>query len=118
MLIPPWNTGGHYAGLVVKIMGKDFGRVGNCWMKNRLLNGDLAVCISHAGDCFWEYELLDVGSYYDERLNVYQGYRRIAGSRFGAYVLGEAYMYQPTEEEFYTLMYGDTTGFTGSIRGK
>ena len=115
---PAWNTGNHYSGLVVKIMAKDFARIGNCWMRNRLLNGDLAVCITHAGDNFWEYELLDVSSYFDEKRNVYQGYKRIMGSRFGAYVLGEPYVYQPTEEEFYSLMYGETTGFSGVVRGE
>lgn len=44
-------------------LGKDCPeRVGSCWAKGRLREGDLLLCEQHAGDCFYNYWLIDARS--------------------------------------------------------
>jgi hypothetical protein len=40
-----WRSGNHSVGLIVQIESRDFDRVGYCWMKGRLIEGDLAMAI-------------------------------------------------------------------------
>jgi hypothetical protein len=95
----------------VRIREIDLARVGNCWMKGRLLVDDLAMAISHSGDCFFNYELLDSFLHYGGGQEMRVGYRRIPGSRFGAYTLGVAHEFQPSEREFHLLMAGENVSF-------
>jgi hypothetical protein len=89
-------------------------------MKGRLKDGDLAMCIKHSGDCFWYYQLVDNDfSFYpqfdiDKKLR--RGYRLIKESNFGAYTLGDAYEFQPTDREFHLLMAGERTALEADKR--
>lgn len=102
-----WRTGNHHPGLLLTISEKDFDRVGICWMAGRLKDGDLIMCIEHAGDCFWHYAL--VRHDFTLARTGRQGYELIIGSKFGAYVLGEPYEFQPSAREFHLLMAGEIT---------
>lgn len=110
-----WRTDGHYPGLIVSIDETDFSRVGNCWMNGRLKKGDLAMVLSHSGDCFFDYALvatkfwINDGKEYRPDLPMRHGYRLIQESKFGAYTLGTTYKYQPTTREYHLLMAGETT---------
>jgi hypothetical protein len=35
------------------------GRIGNHWMKGRLVKDDRVMCLQHSGDCYQTYTLLD-----------------------------------------------------------
>jgi hypothetical protein len=94
-----WSTGGHHPGLVLTLSENDLERVGNCWMRGRLRAGDVVMCMEHSGDCFWNYALLECFA---------NGYRLIAGSKFGAYTLGTPHEWQPTTREFHLLMAGES----------
>ena len=105
-----WRTDGHFPGLILVLAAQDMDRVGHCWMKGRLLVGDLVMCLSHAGDCFWRYCIvghehpLDPFSdheYYGD------GYRLIRCTEFGSYTIGSRYKWQPNEREFHLLMAGE-----------
>jgi hypothetical protein len=48
----PERTGGVRVGQLFIIRREDFGRVGHCWMKDRLLEADLVISVAHSGDCF------------------------------------------------------------------
>jgi hypothetical protein len=93
-----WRTGDHYQGLVIRITNDDLDRVGQCWMRGRLREGDLAMAIRHCGDCFWEYQLIECAS---------NGCKLIPQSEFGAYVLGMKYPIQPTKREAHLLLAGE-----------
>lgn len=92
--------------MLVSLSPKDFSRVGHCWMRDRLLDGDLAMVLSHAGDAFWDYVLVEHGSWIRHGKENRHGYRLIGESRFGAYVLGTPFKYQPTEREYHLLVAG------------
>ncbi len=103
------RKGGHEVGLVVKLTAKDNERVGNHWMRGRLLDGDLAICLEHTGDCFWDYQLL-------RQTKTAVGatvFELIRGSRFGAYVLGTPHGASPTKDELEILLLGQAVPFTG-----
>lgn len=100
-----WRAGGAFHGQIVHIQQQDFDRVGNCWMKGRLLEGDLAMVIQHSGDCFWTYQLVEHHTVNGSTRK--RGYRLIPESSFGAYVLGTPYEYQPTTREMHLLMAGE-----------
>lgn len=100
-----WRDGGAYPGLIVQIRPQDFDRVGNFWMKGRLLDGDLAMVVQHSGDCFWTYQLVENHTVNGSTHK--RGYRLLPKSEFGAYVLGEKYKFQPTTREMHLLMAGE-----------
>ena len=105
-----WRTGGHRPGLVVLVGSGDLSRVGNCWMKGRLRQGDVAMCLQHRGDCFWDYALLrssPIEILVDSNDRFL--YRLIRESEFGAYTLGTPYeRWQPTEREYHLLLAGES----------
>ena len=39
-------------GKVFLLDKSDNGRVGHHWMRGRILNGDVVLCVKHTGDCF------------------------------------------------------------------
>lgn len=105
-----WRDGGHHEGLIVRIGPRDLeNRVGNCWMKDRLKVGDLAMAIRLSGDCFWEYQLIDHEAWTSApgRSVMKRGYRLIPESNFGAYVLGTPIAIQPTARERHLMLAGD-----------
>ena len=59
---------------------EDCARVGNHWMKGRVHVGDYALCLRHAGDCFYEYMLVE---------RIANGWRGIPAATFGAYIFGD-----------------------------
>jgi hypothetical protein len=71
-----WGTGGHCAGLVVRVREGDEKRSGHGQAMPGV--GALAVCLEHSGDCFWSYSALSEG-----------GTRVRMGARFSAYAFGE-----------------------------
>lgn len=99
--------GGNTIGCIYRLTKHDTGRVGHCWMRGRLIEGDLALCIAHAGDCFYQYILLDVGGNY---------IRGVAESRFGSYSFaGEAVEWIPSNRELHLLCAGETIYFKGGV---
>lgn len=107
-----WGEGS-YIGQVVKISEEDFSRVGNCWMKGRLLPGDLAMAVAHSGDCFYTYNLLEHEFYLYKNGKSEKGYKLAEGAKFGAYVLGKEYEVQPNMKEYHLLMAGESVWFSG-----
>lgn len=110
-----WETGGHHPGLVLVVRQEDLGRVGNCWMKGRLKVGDIIMCISHSGDCFWNYMLLEhmgMDGFKKPAANVY---RLIEGAKFGAYSLGAPSLLQPTTREMHLLLAGESVSVQGAF---
>jgi hypothetical protein len=82
MLDRPWR-GGAQIGVLYRVMtDADCARVGLCWMKGRLRIGDYALCLEHAGDCFYEYMLIE---------RIANGWRGYPQATFGAYVFGETF---------------------------
>lgn len=54
------HTGGIETGDIVRLDTGDFeGRLGHCWARGRLKQGDLIVAVQHAGDYFFDYLLVD-----------------------------------------------------------
>lgn len=100
----PQRLGGVHTGQLFTVRPEDFGRVGNCWMRGRLKEGDLIFSMGHSGDCFWTYCLVehDVFTVHGQGL-----YKLIPESSFGAYVLGELYPSQPTDREVHLLLAGE-----------
>jgi hypothetical protein len=99
-----WRLGGVAPGQLFVVHAQDFGRVGHCWMKGRLKDGDLIMSIGLSGDCFWTYCLVE-----NHSTNMYgrQQYRLIKESSFGAYTIGELYGFQPTDREAHLLQAGE-----------
>ena len=111
-----WRTAGHRVGLLVKVGAKDNSRVGHCWMRGRLLDGDLAMCVAHAGDCFWRYQLVEHG--FTIGCTGRKGYKLLDGAKFGAYVLGEPLEWQPTEREMHLLLAGEMVSLDAEPSGE
>jgi hypothetical protein len=103
-----WRADGYYPGLLVHIRAIDNKRVGHCWMAGRLLDGDLAMIVSHSGDCFFNYVLLDHKfSTYNKNRVLAPGLKVMKGSDFGAYTLGQQCAAQPISKDlFRELMEG------------
>jgi hypothetical protein len=91
-----WGQGASI-GSIYKVSPDDFSRVGNCWMKGRLKDGDLILCIEHSGDHFFDYVLI---------IPYANGMRAALGSQFGAYTLGEEIKNLPSRD-FHLLMAGE-----------
>ena len=106
-----WRTDNAHVGQLVALSAKDNNRLGIVWMKGRILDGDLAMVVSHAGDCYWQYKLINHGAWlcgksrgaYENRI----GFQLIDGSEFGAYTIGEPYQYQLTAREIHLLLAGE-----------
>ncbi len=79
-------------------------RVGNCWAKGRLREGDLLLCEEHSGDCFYNYWLIDAPA-----TNV-NGDRvcTLIPEKIGAYTLGQM-VTRLSSRDFHLLLAGDTT---------
>jgi hypothetical protein len=113
-----WRTGGVQVNAVYRVSKKDLGRVGNCWMKGRLLVGDLVMPLEHAGDCFYTYQLLEGGNTRGETTVNVKGehsYRICEGVTFGAYAMGTLIAEQPNIREYHLLMVGQPTSFSERI---
>lgn len=102
MIDRQWMTG-NAIGKVYVLAEGDLQRVGHCWMNGRLLLGDVAMCIRHSGDAFFDYILLDIGSNY---------VKGIPGSKFGSYSLSTEDEWMPTDKEFHLLAAGESIGRT------
>lgn len=105
--------GDHYPGLVLRVLEDDNRRVGQCWMRGRLKEGDIIMCLEHAGDCFYNYALVRPNKSKNESIVTRDGkqvYQLIEGSRFGAYQLGTPHDWQPSTREFHLLMAGEMVG--------
>ncbi len=111
--IGKWRTGDHGPGLVLEIQTYDVerDRVGHCWMKGRLRAGDIIMCMQHAGDCFWQYAILECVATYPGHK-----YRLVRESTFGAYTLGAPTAWQPSEQDFHNLMAGNSVTILESLR--
>jgi hypothetical protein len=108
MTFRDWATGGMRVGLFVRVQAEDVGRVGHCWMRGRLIVGDLAMAIAHSGDGFWNYQLVQSGFYFGEgRYAGRRGYALIEQSEFGAYAMGIPFEYQPNGPEIHLLLAGE-----------
>jgi hypothetical protein len=92
-----WGSG-NSTGTLYILEGKDLYRVGDCWMKGRLLAGDVVLCTGHSGDCFNDYVLIRP---------FYNGLEAILGATFGAYVFGKETKWQPTAREYHLLLAGE-----------
>jgi hypothetical protein len=87
-------------------------------MKGRLLDGDLAMAVRWSGDCFWYYRLIEFSPNRRFGDGPYKGqcvYRLIAGSEFGAYVIGAPYELQPTDREKHLLLAGESIGLAAGL---
>lgn len=83
-------------------------------MAGRLKVGDLVAVKRLAGDCFFEYQLVEGGSWMQLAANLgLPAYRICEGGAFGAYEMGELLPQQPSEREWHLLMAGETVNFTG-----
>lgn len=58
-------------------------RVGNCWAAGRLRPGDIILCDELAGDCFYNFYLIDYTNY-QNRDGVHM---RLVPYKFGAYAM-------------------------------
>lgn len=109
-----WRTGAQ-ARVVYEVQAHEVTHVGNCWMKGRLRACDLVTAISHAGDCFDQYQLLEGGEYRTTGSNGLNAYSIAKGARFGAYVFSTPHKRQPTEREWHLMMAGEIVNFTGVL---
>lgn len=89
--------GGNRIGALYYMRKHDLHRVGNSFMKGRLHEGDIVMCIAHTGDCFYDYILIEYGQ------NFIKG---ILNSRFGAYAMEDTLM-EVSEKEYHQIMTGD-----------
>lgn len=82
-----WRDGGVDIGDMRVLNGAFEDRLGHCWARGRLKQGDILVAIRHSGDCFHDYLLLEpsVGSI-DGKPTLFL---RPIPVPFGAYTLGE-----------------------------
>lgn len=72
-------------------------RVGHCFLRGRLKEGDLFLCTNHSGDCFQDY------MYVEEYSNVLVGNKTW---RFGSYGIGDSEKVELKEGEFDILKNG------------
>ena len=94
-----WGRGNEI-GAVYVLNAECTARVGGGWMKGRLRAGDIALCIEHTGDGFFDYILLETGE------NFVKG---IPASRFGSYCFGVgACRWLPSDREFHLLCAGES----------
>jgi hypothetical protein len=104
----PWQTGAH-VGQVVALSARDNARIGHCWMRGRLRDGDLAIVVRHSGDGFWTYRLLEGGAHCTNgHTPGVAAYSVCRGSDFGAYVCGIPTELQPTERQMHLLLAGES----------
>lgn len=94
-----WNGGATVGQLYRVTTPEDLSRVGNGWMWGRLKLGDLLLCRAHAGDSFYQYQLVEVGGNFVELHK---------GIVFGAYWLGKPTQWQPDESQLKVLLDGDS----------
>lgn len=93
-----YNT--NIPGKIYKLAQNCLGQVGDCWMKDRLLEGDYVLCLKASGDNFFQYILLNVN------LNSFGG---IPESEFGSYAFPVSeFEWQPVKREIITLVNGGT----------
>lgn len=96
-----WN-GSAKIGTIYKLNERDGDRVGNCWAKGRLLEGDYLLCIDKSGDCFYDYLLLEVTNY----ANRDGSQLKAVMQKLGAYQIGVE-MAHLDEDEFQQLLAGE-----------
>lgn len=123
-----WRKSGVQDKTIYVLTEEDLGRVGNCWMQDRLFVGDLVTPIQLSGDCFYYYQLIeggDAGSRgttkgHLRHTSVNNGkglhcYNICKGAVFGAYAMGTPFEFQPTEREWHLLMAGEHVTFSEHI---
>ena len=55
-----WRTGGFEVGDLIRLDNGEFeDRLGHCWARGRLKEGDLLVVTEHSGDFFFDHMLLE-----------------------------------------------------------
>jgi hypothetical protein len=69
--------------------------IGHCFLRGRLLKGDVFLCLEHAGDCFQNYV------YVEESVNRWV----LTEHRFGSYGIGDAVEVPITSEQLEGLLY-------------
>lgn len=82
-----WRDGGVDVGDIFVLDGPFEHRLGHGWAKGRLKQGDILVAISHSGDCFHDYLLLDAtrGTQHGKPTL----FLKPISTPFGAYALGK-----------------------------
>ena len=80
-----------------RIKDPDSVRIGNCFMKGRLKEGDLWLCISHSGDCFQDYMFVEEYG---------NGYKGRPEWTFGSYGIGDSESVELKEGECEKLKSG------------
>lgn len=86
-------------GGVYRVSPEDHVQVGHCWMRGRLKDDDLCLCVAHSGDGFYTYMLMEF---------IANGYRAIPNSEFGAYQFhGDLLKIKISKSEFERLIKGD-----------
>src|SRR4051812_48444122 len=114
-----WRKNSVVIGRVYVVADHDLGRVGECWMRGRLLVGDLIVALRHSGDCFYDYQL--VGGGHDRSgMTTVDAQNRLSyhickGAVFRAYSLGTPHEQQPTAKELQKLLSGEDTHFSDRL---
>lgn len=78
-----WGTNEFSIGDVIRLdQGAFEHRMGPSWAKGRLIQGDVVVAVKHAGDCFFEFLLMDQRRY-GEHLSL-----EPVSKPFGAHTMG------------------------------
>lgn len=102
-------------GMLLLLNEKDLKRVGNCWMKGRLMLEDLVMCLKNTGDSFYEYCLVEHHVVLHQGNKEGIGYKAILESKFSAYSLSTPYYIQPTEREAHLLVAGEQTHLEADV---
>jgi hypothetical protein len=68
---------------IYRINEPDKVRVGNCFMKDRLKEGDLVLCVKHSGDCFQDFQFVEISKWFEAKLFTYEVSK--IECEFGAY---------------------------------
>lgn len=93
-----WGGSAEIGG-IYRIRPEDHQRVGHCWMKGRLKDDDLCLCVEHSGDSFYTYMLMEF---------IGNGFKAIVNSEFGAYQFsGDPLKIKISKDDFSNLIKGN-----------
>lgn len=91
--------GGQEVGTVYLLSVEDNKRFGSHWFAGRIKDGDVALCVEHTGDCFYDYKLLLV---FANGLEIAKDSPGLCGYGLGRRVAGEL-----SAREYHLLMAGE-----------
>lgn len=97
-----WNGSAKIGTIYMLADPKDPNRIGNCWAQGRVFYGDYILCVDKAGDCFYNYVLLERAKYAYNEADHYTAVSR----EFGAYQIGDA-VCALTDEQFTAILAGE-----------